>query len=147
MDLVVITDQAQPQTPIAGLPDLAHDVMQAFAQLYRDVGYQPPWVGYLVLEDDVCIGTCAFKSPPRAGEVEIAYFTFPEHEGRGFATRMAARLVQIARAALPGVVVVAQTLPEDNASTAVLRKIGFAFTDERQHPTDGLVWEWRLLGP
>jgi RimJ/RimL family protein N-acetyltransferase len=45
--------------------------------------------GYLVLENDTIVGTYAFRSPPRNGEVEIAYFTFPEFEGRGFATEMA----------------------------------------------------------
>jgi len=144
MDLIIITATGEPQAPIDELPVIAHEVMGAFAQLYCDVGFVPPWVGYLVVENGVCVGTCAFKSPPRAGEVEIAYFTFPEHEGLGIATRMAARLVQIARAELPGVVVVAQTKPEENASTTVLRKIGFVFTDEFQHPEDGTVWEWRL---
>lgn len=145
MDLIVITEQGEPQTPLGDLPDVAHDVCGAFAQLYREVGFVLPWVGYLVLENGVCVGTCAFKSPPRAGEVEIAYFTFPGHEGLGIATRMAARLVQVARAAMPGVLIVAQTRPEESASTAVLRKIGFDFMDEREHPTDGNVWEWRLL--
>lgn len=48
--------------------------------------------GYLVLETDTIVGTCAFRSPPRSGEVEIAYFTFPEFEGRGFTTEMARHL-------------------------------------------------------
>jgi hypothetical protein len=49
--------------------------------------------GYLVLETDTIVGTCAFRSPPRSGEVEIAYFTLPKFEGRGFATEMARHLI------------------------------------------------------
>jgi RimJ/RimL family protein N-acetyltransferase len=58
--------------------------------------------GYLVLETDTIVGTCAFRSLPRSGGIEIAYFTFPEFEGRGFATEMARHLIQIAKDAEPG---------------------------------------------
>lgn len=69
------------------------------------------------------IGTCAFKVPPRDG--------------------MAGQLLAIARAAAPAVVVTAQTLPERNASTAVLEKLGFVLAGTISHPEDGPVWEWR----
>ncbi len=38
----------------------------------------------------------------------------------------------------------AQTLPEKNASTRILEKLGFSFMGPVQHPEDGEVWEWRL---
>src|SRR3712207_7923797 len=41
-------------------------------------------------------GTCGFKSRPRDGRVEIAYFTFPEHQRKGIGRQMAAALVEIA---------------------------------------------------
>jgi Acetyltransferase (GNAT) domain len=59
-------------------------------------------MGYLVLENEAIVGTCAFRSPPQNGEVEIAYFTFPEFEGRGFATEMGRRLIQIVKDTEPG---------------------------------------------
>ena len=94
-------------------------------------------------ESGVFVGTCAFKTPPNEEGVEIAYFTFPEHEGRGVATRMAKRLVEIAE--IEGVRPVrAQTLPEENASTSILKKLGFKCVGPVQHPEDGTVWEWRL---
>lgn len=100
-----------------------------------------PWAGYLAEDDGEFVGSCAYKTPPIAEEVEIAYFTFPEHEGRGIATRMAQHLVDIAFA--NGVVrVKAQTLPEPNASTRLLEKLGFVFTGPVMHPEDGEVWEW-----
>ena len=69
-----------------------------------------PWVGYLAEKNGVFVGTCAYKSSPENGEVEIAYFTFPEYEGQGVATLMAQWLLNIANQ--HGVSCVkAQTLP------------------------------------
>jgi RimJ/RimL family protein N-acetyltransferase len=94
-------------------------------------------------EDGSCVGTCGFKSVPRDGRVEIAYFSFPGNEGRGVATRMAAALVEIARGTDARVAVAAQTLPQESASTSVLKKLGFEHVDTLEHPEDGTVWEWR----
>lgn len=105
-----------------------------------------PWAGYLVDENGTLVGTCAFKSPPVAEEVEIAYFTFSGHEGRGIATCMARHLVELAFE--NGIVrVKAQTLMEKNASTRLLEKLGFSFAGVVEHPEDGKVWEWhRVVG-
>ncbi|HEX9698715.1 MAG TPA: GNAT family N-acetyltransferase [Acidobacteriota bacterium] len=103
------------------------------------VGFEEPWIGYLVLADEAAVGTCGFKSPPRDGRVEIAYFTFPAFEGRGFATAMAAELVTIARQHDSAVVVAAQTLPQRNASHRVLEKLGFRHVETIDHPEDGIV--------
>lgn len=142
--LVAVNQQGQPAEPIADLPDTAVNVLKETAALYARNGNRSPWVGYLAVEGGACVGTCAFKTPPRKNRVEIAYFTFPEYEGRGIATRMAALLVEIAFRETPGITVVAQTLPEENASTTVLRKNGFRLVGELEHPEDGTVWEWHL---
>jgi RimJ/RimL family protein N-acetyltransferase len=57
---------------------------------------------------------------------------------------MATELTRMATATVPAVVVAAQTLPEDNASTSVLKKLGFLMVGTIDHPEDGLVWEWQL---
>jgi RimJ/RimL family protein N-acetyltransferase len=113
-------------------------------QLYRAVGYEPPWIGYLAVENGVCVGTCGFKSPPQNDRTEIAYFTFPGHESQGVATRMASELTRLARSEMPAVIVAAQTLPEENASTSVLKKLRFSLVGTVEHPEDGAVWEWQL---
>jgi RimJ/RimL family protein N-acetyltransferase len=110
--------------------------------MYETTAYFPPWIGYLASEGDVLVGTCAFKSAPKDGVVEIAYFSFPGHEGRGVATQMAQTLIEISSAADPSVTVIAQTLPARGASTRVLQKLGFSWRRSLQHPEDGLVWEW-----
>ena len=142
MELVAITKNGETAKPLPTAPKIAEETVQAMTQLYRAVGYEPPWIGYVALEENICVGICGFKSPPENNRVEIAYFTFPEYESRGIATRMATELVRIALNKMPAVTVAAQTLPEENASTSVLKKLKFHFVDAVQHPEDGLVWEW-----
>lgn len=114
------------------------------AALYARVGFEEPWIGYLALAEGatVAVGACGFKSPPRDGRVEIAYFTFPEREGRGVASAMAAELVAMARRRERSLVLAAQTLPERNASHRILEKLGFRHVDTIEHAEDGTVWEW-----
>lgn len=114
---------------------------QTVALLTRDPRPQP-WGSYLARQDGEAIGLCAFKSAPLpAGEVELAYMTFPVHEGRGHATAMIALLAGIADRA--GIMPIAHTLPEENASNKALERNGFAFAGEVEDPEDGLVWRWQ----
>ncbi len=119
------------------------DVLTLTLTLYELEGFLPPWLAYVALAGDLPVGTCAFKSAPRDGEVEIAYFTFPAFEGRGVASWMAQRLVSIAHEHEARPEIFAQTLPKPSPSTAILQKLGFIHRDSLLHPEDGLVWEWR----
>jgi RimJ/RimL family protein N-acetyltransferase len=123
-------------------PEAATSVVASTVQLYERRGYVVPWVGYLAIEEGSCVGACGFTSPPAGGVVEIAYFTYPDFEGRGNATRMAQRLISIAHECDPSVRVIAHTLTEENASNHILKKLGFAFTGTVDHPEDGKIWEW-----
>ncbi len=128
------------------------EVCKTTRELYAKSGFVPPWIGYLVLDNKKIIGTCAFKSPAketrgkvrRLVTVEIAYFTFPEFENKGYAKAMAAELVKVALIFEPDILVTARTLPQDNASTSVLKHTGFRFARAVDDPEDGLVWEWEL---
>ncbi len=144
MELVEITENGTSSKSISDLSDLIKAVMSSTAELYASVGYVPPWIGYLAFEENMCVGTCAFKSPPENRRVEIAYFTFPGHEGQSVATRMAQALVQMAFESVPELTIAAQTLPEERASTSVLKKLGFRLVAELEHPKDGKIWEWWL---
>lgn len=109
-------------------------------------GDESPWGGYLAVNDaQVVIGTCGFKSPP-AGDatVEIAYFTFPDYEGQGYATAMAGKLVEAASRSPDVRRIIAHTLPEPNASGRVLGKVGLRFAGEVIDPEDGRVWRWQM---
>jgi ribosomal-protein-alanine N-acetyltransferase len=101
-----------------------------------------PWGSYLACDGETPVGMCAFKAAPdSAGTVEIAYMTFPAFERRGYAAAMIAALTRIAfDSGAP--LVVAHTLPEENASNRALRRKGFADAGETIDPEDGLVWRW-----
>ncbi len=116
-------------------------ICTATLAIYPGSGPVFPWIGYLVEEQGVFTGACAFKSLPVDGSVEIAYFTFPEYERNGNATNMAKHLIGIA-CAHGARRITAQTLPEHNASTHILQKLQFTFAGVVQHPEDGEVWEW-----
>lgn len=146
MQLVgILHDGSTPGAP-AALPEIARAVVESNVQMYSGGGATPPWIGYLAFEGQTCVGTCAFKSAPVKGAVEIAYFTFPGHESRGVATAMAHQLVEIAVTAAPEVKITAQTMPAEGASTRILRRNGFVFHRALQHPEDGPVWEWLYAG-
>lgn len=144
ISLIPIDRDGTPRGYAGSLPEVAREVFRATAELYGTVGFEEPWIGYLALADETPVGSCGFKSPPRDGRVEIAYFTFQAFEGRGLASAMAAELVAMARRHESSVVVAAQTLPERNASHRVLEKLGFRHVKTMHHPEDGTVWEWQL---
>ena len=127
------------------LPEVANHILSATAALYAAVGFEAPWIGYLAFADGTAVGTCGFKAPPERGRVEIAYFTFPDFEGQGLASAMAAELISIAKSTDNTITIAAQTLPERNASHRILEKLGFSHAETVEHPEDGTVWEWRLI--
>lgn len=145
--LIPINQRGKPAERIADLPGIADEISAAQMRLYETEGFEPPWTGYFSVVDSQFVGCCGFKSPPKDGRVEIAYFTLPPFEGRRYATAMAEQLVQIAEGADPTVEVFAQTLPEESASTAILKRLNFELLGTVQHPEDGPVWEWQRRKP
>jgi RimJ/RimL family protein N-acetyltransferase len=126
---------------------VAHLVRDVAARTRDFLGGSAPheWGAFFAADHDSrsVVGTCAFKgAPDERGAVEIAYYTFPPYEGRGFATAMAAALAD--RAATDGRVrcVRAHTLPERNPSSRLLQKLGFTLVGEVVDPEDGPVWRW-----
>jgi ribosomal-protein-alanine N-acetyltransferase len=142
--LIPIDREGKPRGYRGALPEATAEILRQTAALYEREGFEEPWIGYLAVVGDTLVGTCAFKSPPRDGRVEIAYHTFAAFEGRGLATAMAGELVAIARRYEPSIVVTAQTLPVRNASHRILEKSGFRQVATFDHPEDGLVMESRL---
>ena len=104
-----------------------------------------PWGGYLAIDPLTAkvVGTCAFKArPAEEGSVEIAYFTFPPFEGKGYGTAMALRLIEMAESSRKVGRILAHTLPERSGSTRILEKAGMSLIGEVIDPEDGLVWRW-----
>jgi GNAT superfamily N-acetyltransferase len=117
---------------------------QTVALLER-TGASPPWSGYLAVDwiRGAVVGACGYTAPPdQAGEIEIAYFTFPAYEGQGYASAMARGLVDRAAMAPDVRRICAYTLPERNASARILERLGFAQIGEKIDPDAGPVWRW-----
>ena len=147
LELVPILRDGRPADPAVNLAAVPVDVLPSTVAVYDARGYLPPFIGYLAVAAGRAIGTCAFPAPPRAGRVEIAYFTFPGGEGQGIATEMARRLVTLARAAAPGLTHYAHTRPGPGASATILARLGFTCAGVVDHPEDGPLWEWQLPPP
>jgi RimJ/RimL family protein N-acetyltransferase len=125
--------------------DLVEEVVAQTIALVRRAPRAPEFGGYLAVdaEQAAVIGTCGFRHGPEAdGTVEIAYYTFPPFERRGYATAMARELVRLALASPQVRRVIAHTLPERNASTRVLERAGLELEGEVHDPEDGRVWRW-----
>ncbi len=61
-------------------------IFKSYPAYYYKVGYNPPWIGYFVIRDEVVVGVGGFVGKPQDGAVEIAYGTFKAFEGQGIAT-------------------------------------------------------------
>ena len=128
----------------------ASEVVAQTLDLLARIPRDPVFGGYLVVDDDrgLLVGTCGFKhGPERDGSVEIAYFTFADFEGRGYATAMARALLGLALDSPAVRLVLAHTLPQRNASTRILEKVGLRRTGEIVDPEDGRIWRWEYRPP
>lgn len=112
----------------------------------QDVPREAEWWNYFfVLRSEArLVGSGGFKGLPEPdGSVELGYEIADDYQGRGLATEAARALADWALQQ-PGVkALTAHTLAEENASTAILRKLGFTFVEEKMDLEDGLIWAWR----
>lgn len=142
MELVEVPLSGTPALPVT--PDAyTMQMIEANQAFYGRVGFAPPWTCYLALRYGTVVGTCGFKGAPKAGEVEIAYHTFPAHEGRGVATAMAEALVRLAFVTDPSVRVTAQTRPTNTTSSRILQRLGFIRTADGHDDEIGPVHCWQ----
>ncbi len=128
--------------------ETAREVVAQTLALLEKSPRDPAWGGYLAVDPERgrVVGTCGFKHGlEKDGSVEIAYFTFPGFEGKGYATAMAGALLRLALESERVREIVACTLPERNASTRVLEKVGLRWAGETVDPEDGRVWRWEYL--
>jgi [ribosomal protein S5]-alanine N-acetyltransferase len=133
LHLIPIEQAGQPAEPCKQ-DEFLRACCEMTATHYQRVGFQPPWIGYLARENDRIVGVCGFKGAPIDGRVEIAYGAVPGHEGRGVATQLARQLIDIALQTRADVSVMAQTLPQDSASTSILKKLGLPDDRLQQQP-------------
>jgi [ribosomal protein S5]-alanine N-acetyltransferase len=113
----------------------------------REYNQTPEWWNYLFIhQHDVrLIGTGGYKGPPHVdGAVEIGYEIAESYRNRGLAREAAKGLCDNAFKHPEVSAVIAHTLAEENASVALLRKLGFQFVEEIMDVEDGLIWKWVL---
>lgn len=120
--------------------------LEMSVMFYAKVGYSVPWIGYYASLDGVLVGNAGFKGRPVNGTVEIAYGTFPAFQNKGIGRLICKKLVEVATKTDSSVRITARTLPEENYSTRILKKIGFTWQGVVMDIDDGEVWEWELLG-
>ena len=126
--------------------DTIRGIIEANESFRSRNGARSVWGGYLAIDVDKkrVVGSCAFKGEPIDGVVEIAYFTLPPFEGKGYASAMVAELIRLCQPTPAVRRITANTMPEESAVTGVLRKNGFIKTGEYNDPEDGLVWRWEF---
>ena len=122
-------------------PD-CQEIFKSYPEYYFKTGYNPPWIGYLVIREGKVVGVGGFIGQPKDGKVEIAYGTFKEYEGQGIASFSCQQLISIAKTTDPKIIITAKTSPEQNASTKILQRNGFKFTEIVQDEGIGDAWEW-----
>ena len=98
--------------------------------------------------DQKLIGSCGYKGKPSLdGMVEIGYEVCPEYRQKGYGTEIANGLLTHAFKDEHIRIVIAHTLPMENASTKILRKLSFNKVSEIEDPEDGLIWRWEIKKP
>lgn len=132
----------QVMDPADKLHQLIYTKMQ---EMYAKSGYEKPWAGYFVMDNNVVIGSCGFKGTPVNNKVEIAYFTFPGYEQKGYASEMCKQLTELALVTDPGITVTAQTLTTHAVSIKILEKNGYAKTGTAMDDEVGEVMEWTYM--
>lgn len=145
--LVACDRDGFPSEQLGELPQTIRENCEATAALYGTTGFTPPWISYLACFNGAVVGGGAFVGPPKQNRVEIAYFTLPEYESKGMASQTASTLVGLARKANPSIELFAKTLPELNASTTILSRLGFRQTGSVVDDDIGEAWAWLLIPP
>ncbi|MAS43122.1 MAG: hypothetical protein CML43_08225 [Rhodobacteraceae bacterium] len=144
--LVACDAAGRPDDPLDPAPPAVAENLGRAVALHAEAGFRRPWTAYVAAMGVEPMGCAAFAGPPKAGRVELAFFTDPEFEGRGVAAFAAGALVAIAHAADPSVTLTARTLREDCPSTRILTRLGFDLAREVEDEEAGLAWEWELPG-
>jgi len=119
-------------------------LLEIYKDYYPKIGFNIPWVAYLVIMQNQVVGSCSFTGQPKEGKVEIAYWTFQEFEGKGIGSFACKELVLIAQKTDPTIIITAKTAPQENASTKILQKNGFAFSEIVKDEEIGDAWLWMI---
>jgi RimJ/RimL family protein N-acetyltransferase len=85
-------------------PD-CQQILDTYTDYYPIIGFNPPWIGYFIVRDDVVVGYCGFLGQPVGGQVEITYATFAPYEKQDIASFVCEALLAMTQQADPSLVV------------------------------------------
>lgn len=125
----------------------AREAMQPAYEYLKSHPSALGWWTYLFIHkaDHTLIGLGGFKGEVNEeGMVEIGYEIAPAYRRRGLALEAARGMIEFAFAHSEIKRVDAHTLPERNASTGVLEKVGMKHVRTVHDPDDGEIWQWSL---
>lgn len=122
---------------------------ESFAYVREHLQQHPDeknWWNYFIVagRDARLAGNCGYKGKPTPeGTVEIGYEITERYQKQGMGTEVVEVLLRHAFKFAEVKAVLAHTLPEENASTQILRKNGFSLVGVVQDDTDGTIWRWQ----
>jgi [ribosomal protein S5]-alanine N-acetyltransferase len=125
--------------------EMCKDVVIATLDFYKVVGFNQPWIGYVVKLNGQVVGNGGYKGKPVDNKIEIAYGTVPAFQNKGIGTQICRQLVDIASATDPFLEITAKTLPDNLYSIAILKKNDFKLLGTVYDKDDGLVKEWKYI--
>jgi [ribosomal protein S5]-alanine N-acetyltransferase len=133
-------------TVMPGWSEFGVEVLRYVEERLLESEAEAGWWSYfpVVTAENTLLGNGGYKGAPQAGAVEIGYEVHPVYRGQGYATEYAKALVAHAWTFADVHTILAHTLAEENPSTAVLRKCGFAQVETLQDPDVGEIWKWEL---
>jgi RimJ/RimL family protein N-acetyltransferase len=112
-------------------PEMLVDALPFFLRQLEAAPDQTGWLNWYGLlagghgEPFVLMASGGFMGPPRNGTVEVGYSVLPEFQRQGYATEMAAALVDWAFAQPDVRRVIAEAHTDNTPSLRLLRKLGF----------------------
>lgn len=143
MELKIININEDKTQEIYASAD-CQQLLTSMEEYYPKIGFNKPWVGYFVFKNNQIVGTGGFTGQPIDSKVEIAYGTFKDFEGQGIASFTCKELISITKQNHPSIIITAKTAPEHNASTRILQKNNFQFSEVVQDHEIGDAWLWTL---
>jgi [ribosomal protein S5]-alanine N-acetyltransferase len=117
-------------------------LIDMYNDFYPKIRFSIPWIGYFIVRQDSIVGSCGFAGQPKDNKVEIAYWTFKAFEGQGITSFACKELISIAYHTNPNLIITAKTAPEHNASTKILVRNNFVFSEVVQDNEIGNAWLW-----
>lgn len=127
--------------------DAASEAMRPAYEYLKSHPSALGWWTYLFVNkpDRTLVGLGGFKGEVNDdGMVEIGYAIAPAYRRRGLAAEASRGMIEYAFGYPEIKRVDAHTLPERNASTGVLEKVGMKLLGTVNDPDDGEIWHWSL---